>query len=114
MSTQTVAESIVNLGITAESIAESVSDHVAHLLDAGVWPEAIRMRVREMTKKELQWLDRLVKEAVAVTLTDAEREAVGRMLRRWREDYYGRLEGAEQVGAIVDGLLARAAKEVTP
>ena len=44
-------------------------------------------------------------------LTDAEVEALRRVLRLWREDYYGRLPYAEQTGAVIDGLLACAAKE---
>ena len=59
-----VAESLTALGITADSIAQSVSDHVWQLLQAGVWPGDIRMKVRERTQTELQWLERLIDEAM--------------------------------------------------
>jgi hypothetical protein len=58
-----VAESLTVLGITSDSIAQAVSDHVWQLLQAGVWPGAIRMKVREHTRTELQWLERLIEEA---------------------------------------------------
>ena len=60
---QTVAESLVLLGITAESIADSVSAHVHQLIIGGCYPELIRMKVRQRTVDELRWLDRLIAEA---------------------------------------------------
>lgn len=47
------------------------------------------------------------------TLTDDERKALQRVLRLLRERYYGtgHIKDAEQIGAVIDGLLARAAKE---
>jgi hypothetical protein len=61
--TPSVAESLTLLGITSESIAQAVSDHVWQLLQAGVWPGAIRSKVRERTRTELRWLERLIEEA---------------------------------------------------
>ena len=58
-----VAESLTVLGITSESIAQKVSDHVWQLLQADVLPEIIKIRVREHTRTEIQWLERLIEEA---------------------------------------------------
>jgi hypothetical protein len=120
--TQTVAESLVNLGITADSIAESVSDFVVRLVepDAGSWHD-IRAMVREHTRKELAWLDRLVKEAAAAgpTLTDAELEIIelhalraGAICRSGCVSSSVANEACREEAAL-RGLLARAAKEET-
>jgi hypothetical protein len=42
------------------------------------------------------------------TLTDAEREALKKVLRRVREDYFtGRFADSVQIAAVIDGLLER-------
>ena len=42
------------------------------------------------------------------TLTDAEREALRKVLRRVREDYFaGRFADSVEVAAVIDGLLER-------
>jgi len=42
------------------------------------------------------------------TLTDAEREALKKVLRRVREDYFaGRFADSVEVAAVIDGLLER-------
>ena len=42
------------------------------------------------------------------TLTDAEREALMKVLRRVREDYFaGRFADSVEVAAVIDGLLER-------
>jgi hypothetical protein len=51
----------------------------------------------------------LLKEQVAdMRLTDAEREALRKVLRRVREDYFaGRFADSVEVAAVIDGLLER-------
>jgi hypothetical protein len=42
------------------------------------------------------------------TLTDEEREALGKVLRRLREDYFaGRFADSVEAAAVIDGLLER-------
>jgi hypothetical protein len=60
---QTVAESLLVLGITAESIADSISGYVRQLVASGTYPDLIRIKVRQRIIDELRWLDRLIAEA---------------------------------------------------
>jgi hypothetical protein len=122
---QTVAESVVNLGITADSIAESVAVFVARLVHAGLSRHEIKASVRQQMRREIGWLDRLVKEAAAaqpahgVTLTDAEREVLRECADiAWEQLLYAEEGGEEETiarwtrrNAALRGLLARTARE---
>jgi hypothetical protein len=47
-------------------------------------------------------------EIERLRLTDAEREAVKKVLRRVREDYFaGRFSDSVEIAAVIDGLLER-------
>jgi hypothetical protein len=76
------------------------------------WPDDEPATVTRMSLSMSAECVRLRDEVDRLRLTDAEREALRRVLRRWRECFYGsETTDAEHVGAVIDGLLARAAKE---
>jgi hypothetical protein len=51
------------------------------------------------------WLQEEIKR---LRLTDEEREAIEKVLRRVREDYFtGRFADSVQIAAVIDGLLER-------
>jgi len=53
-------------------------------------------------------MDEAAAEIDRLRLTDAEREAIGKVLRRVREDYFaGRFADSVKIAAVIDGLLER-------
>jgi len=63
---------------------------------------------REWTCPHMQALDDMTQSEPQPTLTDKEREALRKVLRRVREDYFaGRFADSVEVAAVIDGLLER-------
>ena len=63
---------------------------------------------REWTCPHMQALDDMTQSEPQPTLADEEREALKKVLRRVREDYFaGRFADSVEVAAVIDGLLER-------
>jgi hypothetical protein len=84
-------------GFVLKSIPGSPRQHESYLVRVGTTASLYWPRVALLYRQPQP------------TLTDAEREALQRVLRLLRERYYGtgRIKDAEQIGAVIDGLLAR-------
>jgi chromosome condensin MukBEF ATPase and DNA-binding subunit MukB len=63
----------------------------------------------EFLAKIIHYIEARERECDRATLTDAEREALTKVVRRIREDYFaGRFADSVQIAAVIDGLLERA------
>jgi nicotinic acid phosphoribosyltransferase len=62
----------------------------------------------EQEGEPMAMLDEAADELERLRLTDEEREALRKVLRRVREDYFaGRFADSVEVAAVIDGLLER-------
>jgi hypothetical protein len=63
---------------------------------------------RQWTCPHMQALDDMTQSEPQPAITDEEREALKKVLRRVREDYFtGRFADSVQIAAVIDGLLER-------
>ena len=95
------------------SVAGGVVEHSTECVDfwRGMARNAVRIGVEPPTLDMAgvaDVVDGLLAEIARLRLTDAEREAVEKVLRRLREDYFsGRFYDSAEIAAVIDGLLER-------